>query len=267
MKLLAQSLVPVNPVQYTHLGYCSAAIINDGVFGVASLLLGLYIGIGVLKNPRLMRPLARVLGWSTIAAGCWGMVAMFVMADQAQRASAMRFVPIAVYSNAINEAGNRSPVVAPCLPANMAEARRLWNVPDRGINDAWKRPMRLTRYRTLDADECLIRSAGGDGRFGTEDDWGYILSMSNEALTAWRAQQVAAAAAKHRKLTMTDAWGRPFRLRTARNGTVTAFSAGLDGDHGTFDDISAPEWDAVRYPIEVMHHPLRGSDIDAVLEH
>ena len=170
MKILAHSVVPVNPVPYLHLGYISATTStlekpNAAFYSVGMLVvIGVIIAVWYRRASKRLSQFGLHLAFFGVLAlmgiGCLGPIRYIHPERVTVGHASQSLKKIATY----HQSGKPIPKSLPVL-------QRAAGLPEKWLKDGWMRPF---RYLTAEGDEgaaVVLASAGMDGRFNTRDDY------------------------------------------------------------------------------------------------
>lgn len=182
MKLLAQSLIPTNPVPYTHLGYIAAnaervttsppGYESLGIYGFILTIIGVILLFRVSYAHRLWRYLATVVPLAGI-----GLLLCAALIDRMgtprfvspKHTMMLRMLNLTIEINRCLDAGKPVPVDIATLvlnsPITATDPRKRLHT-----EDVWGTPFRITRQQQENDLWYDVISAGPDRRFGTADD-------------------------------------------------------------------------------------------------
>jgi hypothetical protein len=181
MKLLAQSLVPVNPVPYVHLGYTSAIVnqrqVTSPAGAIVALQCGLFLALlglvlmaqfGNMTVPRRRLAITSVLIGAVLAVG--GLLS-FKNQGYTYPIAATIDHGLYIVRRLENQQKSDETAVVPQMSSQLARQP----MPDGDswteykLRDAWGQEFRLQRVKHPEYSLIAV-SAGPDGQFGSADD-------------------------------------------------------------------------------------------------
>ena len=183
MKVVAQSTVPSKP-SYMHLGYLAAAS-SRPLFGlgIVIFILGILFLFRFKNTPKRVEVIYRkplfwpILGMILIIAGL-GIVffgpmraSVLIRAKKSETIARMKSLDALITERL--EAGQG-------MPDNLDVLLAENELPKEYQLDGWKQPIRLEKTQADDKIEYLLRSAGDDEEYGTDDDWTYPRGKNEE---------------------------------------------------------------------------------------
>lgn len=271
MKILAHSVVPVNPVPYLHLGYISAIPYektSSSLPGLQVMLAAgwvfIFAGILLLSRHQFRDTLTWRRAWPILPLFGIGMALLIVppMIHLPQhyirpRAATMQNIKdMTTTLGQVLKAGDPP-------PEDAAELVKTYPATSMKLNDGWQHPLRIIARENHGEKGYGITSAGPDGVFVTEDDiTGRIITMTEiqceitKDITAGYGSEIMSRLEKKVAIASTslpqildyfdlpdivnDAWARPLKMTIDKqdgHAVIIIASAGPDGKHGTADDL------------------------------
>lgn len=165
MKIIAQSIIPVTPLPYLHLGYIAAAPFSEASPYLIMMFIFIYLRSELQKKSRV---------WGRIFMGL--AVASGIAALLAFRHGTITFKYTMTKLNANHFLDQATRMVT--NNDTSIDLEKLYTDTGRKLHDGWDRPYRFKTNMEGNVTSYSLTSAGRDGLFGTKDDTVYEKSVT-----------------------------------------------------------------------------------------
>ncbi|MHB9132584.1 MAG: hypothetical protein ACYDBB_16060 [Armatimonadota bacterium] len=191
MKIVAQSVVPTNPLPYLHLGYSAAAATNTRISGISGTVFIAAISVYLIAYHWKTSILARIVSIVLIGLGVMLLTNSEIIARREEVVVKTRFRVLRNLKNQLQEHVNNGEKI----PDDLHSIQKAWQLPDSAIHDGWGHQLRYEKTTFPDSTEYLLQSAGEDEVFDTADDIkdSFLDAIPPEAKTADRKDNAKSA--------------------------------------------------------------------------